>query len=316
MPAAPTLSPTVDPAAAYPELVSFRAALRGGDWDGVRALADAQDPAGRTRLIALAADHEEAGPLPRQRLAADPADTLAGALLGARLVMEAWEVRSSRQAQFVSQARFARFHEILRDAERVLIDAAAYDPTDAAVWTHRMPTARGLQLGLSEARRRYDRLAEHHPHHLPAQSHLLQQLAPKWGGTLEAMHDFARTEMLAAPEGAPNAVLVVEAHLEQWMQLSAGERNSYLTRTEVREQIREAAARSVQHPSYRRTVGWVQVENYFAFMFGMIGDDVAAARQFAAIGHLASESPWHYLGDPLTVFAQRRDKAVKRGGAR
>ncbi|WP_329109665.1 hypothetical protein OG792_12810 [Micromonospora sp. NBC_01699] len=316
MSVAPTLAPTVDPAAAYPEFARLATALRDLDWDGVRAVVDGQEPAARTRLIRLAGELSEGGVLPRPRLTAEPGDTLAAALLAGRRIKTAWDIRTGARAADVSRDQFDRFHAILRTAEQLLIDAAAYDPSDPAVWVQRLVTARGLGLGQSEARRRYDRLSEYDPHHLPGQSQLLQQIAPKWGGSLETMHAFARTQMLAAPEGAPNALLVLEAHLEHWLDLPGADQGRYFTDGRVREEIREAAARSVLHPAYRRTVGWVTVENYFAFMFGMIDDEVAAARHFTAVGHLVSESPWEYLGNPLTVFTRRRDRALRRGSAR
>ncbi|WP_121162782.1 hypothetical protein [Micromonospora pisi] len=317
MPAAPTLAPTMDLAAAYPEIVSLRAALLAGDWAAVQAILAEHDPAARTRLIRLGAETSAAAPFLRERVKADPSDTLAAALLAGRLIEDAWEVRTGARAEHVSREQFARFHEILRDAERLLIDAAAYDPSDPAVWTQRLITARGLQLGQSEARRRYDRLAEHHPHHLPAQSQLLQQLAPKWSGSLEAMHAFARTEMLAAPEGAPNAVLVVDAHIEHaLLTLKGDDRARHFQRADVKEQVHEAASRSVLHPAYQRTVGWVSVENTFAFMFTMMDDYVPAARLFTGLGHLVSELPWAYLGDPVKLFGEFRDRAMKKGGTR
>ena len=318
MPAAPTMAPTMDPSAAYPELVSLCTALLARDWAAVRAILAEQDPAGRTRLIRFAGDVPEAGPLLREQVAADPTDTLAATLLASRLIEEAWEVRSGARAQYVSRDQFARFHEILRDAERLLIDAAAYDPSDPAVWVQRLITARGLELGQSEARRRYDRLAEHDPHHLPGQVQFLQQVAPKWSGSLEEMHGFARTAMLAAPEGAPNAVLVVEAHIEHaLLELKGDERGRYFRKAQVREEVREAAARSILHPAYRRTVGWVSVENTFAFMFshdGRLRSRRPGCSPDSGTWPANFPGPTSVIRSPL--FQQFRDQATKKGGAR
>jgi len=317
MPRATSRAFTTDPAAAYPELVSLRSALEVRDWSAVRAVADGIDPAGRSELVRLAGDVGGAADFLDSRLKEDPADTLAAGLRAARLIHEAWRARTTARAQHVSREQFARFYEILRQAEPLLIDAAAYDPIDAAVWVHRLITARGLELGQSEARRRYDRLAEHHPNHLPGQSQLLQQLCPKWGGTFEKMHDFARTETRAAPDGAPNGVLVAQAHLEQAID-TADEKalRRYFKDRRVREEIREAAARSVLHPAYRRTVGWVAVQNTFALMLSLVGDYPAAAAQFAAVGHLVSDLPWGYLGDPVAVFREHRARTMRKGGRR
>jgi len=315
MPTGKPLNFTADPAAAYPELVNLRSALYAHDWPAVRTLVDSQEADARTRLISFGGATTAVRLFLQSRTEAEPTDTLAAGMLAACLVKEAWQVRSNARAQYVSREQFAEFHQLLRDAERLLIDAAAYEPADTAVWVQRLITARGLQLGQSEARRRYDRLAEHDPHHLAGQSQLLQQLCPKWGGSFEAMDSFARAEMLAAPEGAPNAVLVAEAHLEHLIDMTGDERRRYLTGHRVHEEIGEAAARSVLHPAFRRTIGWVAVHNTFALMFSLIGDYAAASQQFAAVGNLVSDLPWRYFGDPVTVFQEHRTRAIKRGGA-
>lgn len=131
------------------------------------------------------------------------------------------------------------------------------------------------------------------------------------------MHAFARECMLAAPEGSLNAVLVVEGHLERWVDLnggSAGER--YLRSGPVRDEIHEAASRSVWHPNFQRGYGWVGVQNTFAMVFGLMEDHQAAATQFVALGELATEDPWDYLGDPAEQFVRWRKQAMAAGVAK
>jgi hypothetical protein len=112
-------------------------------------------------------------------------------------------------------------------------------------------------------------------------------------------------------------VLVAQAHLEEASDISDDKaRRRYFKDRRVRDEIREAAARSVLHPAYQRTVGWVAVHNTFALMLGLIGDHVAAARQFDAVGHLVSELPWGYLGEPVAVFREHRARAMRKGGHR
>ncbi|RSM53873.1 hypothetical protein DMB66_38340 [Actinoplanes sp. ATCC 53533] len=315
MPAAPTQPPpTFDAADAYPELRRLRAALAALDWAGARAIVDsAAEPAGRTLLIRAAGDREGLEPFLRSVLARDPDDAVAGSLLGGHLVQVGWKIRTSAQAQYVSAEQFRGFHEHLRRAEQVLIEAAARNPAEASIWCQRLISARGLQLGLSEVRRRYDRLAAYDPHHLPAQHQLLQSLCPKWSGTWEQMHTFAHECMLAAPKGAPNAVLVVTGHLERWLD---DDSRGYLATPFARNEIYEAAARSVWDPNFRHGPGWVAVRNTFAMAFSVLGDHAAAAAQFAALGRFGTEDPWHYLGEPAAEFTKRRALAYAKGGAR
>lgn len=130
--AAPAL--TTDLATAYRELSDLRAAVLDGDWVALRRLVDGQRPATRTEMISYAGSLPPTAPLAQRQVEADPADGLAAALLGECLIVQAWEVRTGYQAQHVSQNQFREFHQILRGAEQMLIDAAAYRPDDPAIW--------------------------------------------------------------------------------------------------------------------------------------------------------------------------------------
>ncbi|MFY1669453.1 hypothetical protein ACN27G_05770 [Plantactinospora sp. WMMB334] len=307
---------TVDPAAAYPELGTLRAALGARDWPTVRDGLMAVEPGSRTTLLRLAVDGYSDRHFLEGLAEAEPDEPLTAALLGDLLIRQAWEIRTSKRAQYVSRAQFDQFHEMLRRAERLLIDATARHPDNPTLWTLRLITVRGLELGHSEARRRYDRLAASDPHHVPGQRQLLQQLCPKWGGSFEAVHDFARGAMRAAPEGAHNGVLVVEAHLEHMAELDGAERRRYWTDGGVHTELREAAQRSVLHPAFRRTPGWVLVQNTFAMVFWMIDDHRTAARLLSGLGHLVSAEPWDMLGDPVAAFEKARRQAYQKAGVR
>ncbi|GLW31344.1 hypothetical protein Areg01_42840 [Actinoplanes regularis] len=316
LPRMPPHHPVLDPAVAYPKITQLRSVLDARDWPAARKLLDTAEPIERDCLIQ---DRDESAGLEeflRGVLLEDPDDSTAGALLGQHLIHAAWEIRTSQRANKVSREQFAGFRRVLLQAEIALIDAAARTPGDPAIWTARLTTARGLQLGLSEARRRYDRLAEAAPHHFPAQRQLLQELCPKWSGTWEKVHTFAREAAGAAPPGALNAVLIPEVHLEHWGDLdSHSERQAYLRSDQVRNEVYEAARRSVWHPDFRRTHGWVSVMSTFAAVFALLDDMPAVASLFTALGDLASERPWSYLGDPVTVISQYRARALPGGGA-
>ncbi|WBB54468.1 hypothetical protein [Verrucosispora sp. WMMD573] len=311
----PLAPPVFDTAAAYPQVAAARDALAAGDWPAMRAVVDAQDAHGRTVLVGGVEDAADAETFLRKVLAAQPDDPVAAAMLGAHLIRAGWRIRTAQRAQDVSREQFAQFFDHLRRAEQVLIEATARHPDDAAAWTQRVTSARGLQLGQAEARRRYDRLAARHPHHLPAQSSLLQQLCPKWSGTWEKAHDFTRECTAAAPPGAPNAVLIVEVHLEQAFDhgtLSAA--RAFLRGQQVRAAIHDAAQRSIWHPEFRHGWGWVRVRSTFALAFCLMQEWTSAAQQFAALGDLGDESMFGYFGDAVAQFQRFRDKAYAKGG--
>ncbi|GGO29830.1 hypothetical protein [Micromonospora parathelypteridis] len=301
---------TTDPVVANPELAPLREAVRAGDWPAVRDQLAACEGDARTRAIRAVSQKAPTGFL-ESVVKADPADTAAAAMLADRLTEKAWLVRTRKMAQDVSPEQFKRFHEMLAEAERVTADSVAHDGSDPAVWTVRLVIARGLQMGEAETRRRYEQVAARDPHHLSAQSQLLQRLCPKWGGSVEAMHEFARQCAAAAPEGAHNAVLIAEAHLEHALSLPGG-RQAYLSRREVVAELQEALGRTVLHPAFQRTPGWVEVHHSFALLFGLIGDRKTARPLFEATGNLVSEMPWRYFGDPVDVFQEHRARAMRK----
>jgi hypothetical protein len=296
----PTSSAVVlDLAAGYPDLGVLRACLTRRDWAACRATLDAATPDRRTGLIQAGTDEHDEGleEFLRDTVRRDPSDGAAVALLGSQLIGIGWDIRTSARATNVSAEQFRTFHEWLDRAEQVLIEGAARFPHDPAIWTLRLTSAMGLELGQAEARRRYGRLAAIAPHHLPAQSALVQQLCPKWGGSWEELHTFARDAMRAAPAGTAHGGLVADAHAEHllamWTEDSWPERREYLHSPVVRDELFEAARRSIGDPSFRRGHGWLMAASTFAFLFWLMQEKDATAWAFRLLGGLATEYPWH-----------------------
>ncbi|GAA4576513.1 hypothetical protein GCM10023176_48070 [Micromonospora coerulea] len=302
-----------DPAAAFPEVNDMRAALAARDWPRVRQLLDPRDWAGRAFLAGFADEQAGIGEWLRHVLARQPGDTVAATMLAAHLIDAGWKIRTDKLAKDVGREQFAQLHEHLRQAEQILIDVCAREPGNVLAWEERLTTAMGLSLGQAEARRRYDRLARYAPHHRSAQSRLLQQLYPKWGGSWEKAFDFARECMHAAPEGAQNAVLLAEAHLERFVCFDTdGERGAYLQDPQLVQDIWAAGQRSVLHPNFRHDPGWVSTRSVFLFWFGLTGQWPAAAAQLTALGHLGSQHPWSYVGG-TQVLDNIRAEAYAKG---
>jgi hypothetical protein len=304
--------PDFEVASAFPEADWLRQAAAARDWAAIRQYIDGL-PQGTDRSFAVRVLSEVPGieGWLRDVVATAPDDVLVLTVLGAREVRIGWEIRTTARAEHVSREQFAGLHAHLRQAEQLLIRATALDPSYDAAWAERLTTAMGLQLGQNESRRRYDRLAAHHPNQFSAQGRLLQQLCPKWGGSWKAAHGFARECLLGAPEGAMNGGLVAEAHLEHWLALRGKEREEYLRQDSVRAELVEAAERSALHPNFHRGYGWVTVQGCFAAMFSLMGDTARAAACFRVLGNLASEYPWANLGrDAAAAYVKHRDNAL------
>ncbi|KOG43135.1 hypothetical protein AQJ84_31200 [Streptomyces resistomycificus] len=294
-----------------PELVPLRSAARQGHWPAVQAYFTSLDSTEKVSYaVGLLAETADVERMLEKAVADRPADPLPRTLLADRYVRIGWGIRSDLRAKHVSQEQFDQFHDWLRRAEQILIDVCAEQPAYAPAWTVRLITARGLSLGQSEARRRYDRLTAHHPHHYPAQMQLLQQLCPKWGGSWDAAHGFAREAAAAAPDGSHAGALVALAHLEHWLELDGGEAGAYMRGLPVRDDLRFAAQVSVLHSDHR--AGWygIGAHSAFALAFSLGGHFEDALPHFTALGDRASDFPWSYLPNPKSAFVKYRKSAL------
>ncbi|MEU3555976.1 hypothetical protein [Streptomyces fragilis] len=303
--------PRLDPYDLHPEMAELRTLVTARDWPGVQAFFDARSQTDQTYAASLVSEMPGAETFLADAAARHPAAPLPRTLLAYRQVVIGWGIRSAARAQHVSRDQFRQFHDWLRRAEQQLIDVCAEQPGFPLAWYVRLITARGLELGQSEARRRYDRLAAVAPHHFAGQSQLLQQLCPKWGGSWELAHGFARECAAAAPNGSNCAVLVADAHIEHWLDLPSPEDQAYMRGVPVRDDLRFAAEVSVWHPDHRPDTRWTAAHNTFAMAFSVGGHLRDAARHFAVLGDRADPSSWKYLGDDArAVFAKHRKAAL------
>ncbi len=299
----------------YPELGVLQAATRAGDWRTVSAFFDRFPVADEHCAGAFTVGEvPEAGAMLEAVIARDRQAVLPRVLLAGHFIEMGWQARTSLRAKHVSKEQFAVLHDHLRRAEHLLIDVTAREPGNALAWSLRQTTCLGLGLGQSEARRRYDRIASHHPHHTVAQRRLLQQLCPKWGGSWEAAYAFARECRQSAPPGGGGGIITADVHLECCMEATKAERAEYLRRPAVFQELVAAAHESVLHPAYRARFGWIGAHSVFAAVFSIAGDYPRAAVHFQALGSRASETPWNCLtGDPRAMFAEHRAKALAKG---
>ncbi|MEV3911147.1 hypothetical protein [Streptomyces canus] len=303
--------PVTDPFDAVSELAPLRAAAWDGDWEATQAFfKEIPSTEDVSFAAALLAGVERTEWFLEKAAKAQPTDPLPRTLLAERYIHLGWRARGHARGEDVPWDRAEQFHDWLRKAERLLIEVCAERPAYVPAWTARLATARGLVLGQSEARRRYDRLAEHHPHHFRAQSHLLQQLCPKWGGSWEAAHGFAQECTNAAPDGSLAGVLVAQAHIEHCVDLTSAKVTEYLRDVAVRNDLRHAAQISVLHPHHRPGRHRIEGHSTFALAFSLGGHLEDAARHFTALGDSASESFWRYLPDWKTRFTEYRTAAL------
>lgn len=307
--------PVWDLAASVPQLGELRSLVRQRQWQATSDLLGDIAVRGEDQL-ALASEvvAETSGveSFLDEVVEREPDNAGARALRAHRRVVLAWEARSRLSAEHVSAEQFARFHDQLRAAESDLIRLCAAVPWMGLPWMLRLATARGLELGPSEVRRRYDRLAAHHPQHFGGQQQLLQSLCPKWGGTWDDAFGFVHACTENAAPGLPNHALRAIVHLERWLETEGKDRAHYFNPSIVAE-LATAADRSVFDPGFGDNWHRVDVHTVFAIVFSLAGEPARARRHFEALGDAASRGWYGYLGDAEAAYRAHRAQAFGKG---
>lgn len=304
----------VDTFDAPPALAALGEAVAQRSWPDVAAfLRGLDDPQDVSRALELLGEVEGAEAWLEAAHHDDPRDGLAGTALARRYVGLAWQARTRRRAQDVTAEQADAFFAWLRRAERLLIDVCAEHPGLAAAWVERQLTARGLQLGESEARRRLARLDRVSPHSYPAERHLVVTVGARWGGTFDAALTLARHALDAAGDGHHAGALVAVAHLEHDLDGPAG--HPHLSSEAVHAELVDAARRSVLHPDYEPGLLGHETHGLFALAFSWGGHHADAAPHFAYLGDRATDYPWRYCDGPQAEFARFRDLAAATGVA-
>ncbi|MEV7602536.1 hypothetical protein AB0O91_34705 [Kitasatospora sp. NPDC089797] len=328
-------APRLDPTFGDPAVRLLLEQAAAGDWaalrpalaariDGAAAATGATDTPATSTSTATAPDAAELSWLVgaiadvpgveqwTARAVADaPEDPLPLLVSGARHVSWAWEARTGARANKVTEEQWKLFHQRLDVAEEQLLEVAEREPGWLAPWYFLQISARGASLGPEIATCRFEAAVRRSPGHLGSHQQRLQQLCAKWGGSHDAMHGFARSAMLAAPEGSRLGELVALAHLEHWLDLPDGEDRAYLTSPAVLAELQEAAFRSVLHPAFVPDRGWQGSFNTFAMAFSLADQPKTARLLFDALDGQVTEFPWQYLsGDPVKAFRAHRDRCA------
>jgi len=301
----------LDPCLGDADASRLREALEKREWRSVRDfLNTVTDPDDRAFYLGICQTTPGVQEWIDEWTAAEPDTTLPVLVQGANGIQWAWDARGRAGSAQTTARQFREFHRRLKVAEDHLRDVVRRDPDDVDAWSSLVTTARGLELGKPEARRRFDEVTRRHPLHIYAHDQMLQGLCAKWFGSDKDMFSFARQAVTKSPPGNPLGHLVAVAHFEFW---SGNGPDNHMTRSKVRDELHAAANHSVRHADYRPRLGGQVSHNWFAFAFSLSGDFTAAREHFDIIGQSITSSPWQMYGDPVEMFQKMRAEARKRG---
>lgn len=273
--------------------LALRSALLSDDLEGVHTpIAGAHSPQRLEFLCAVASSVEGRPAVLDAWVAAEPSSARALLLRGTHGVGWAWQARGAARAQHVSDDAFETFFARLRDAEADLVEAADRDPSDGVVWSQLVVSGRGLQIPVTELRGRLDKARERSPELLRAHLQYLQSACEKWYGSDAEMFEFARSAGDSAPDGSPLRALIASAHNERWL-----DDDEHLRRAEIQDELREAAERSIWHPTWRDHAENVVALDHFCMAFFLGGASTSAERVARQIAGRFGIEPWRYLRD-------------------
>lgn len=313
-----SLEPRSDLALVMPELAEIRSHIANLDYPGLAARMLALHDADQRMLAdaaAFAAEEPSLHMLLAEQLRREGSDILAKALLAHGLIAGAWSIHGRLGDVQVTRDQVVQAEVHLREAEIHLIELCAVEPSWTYPWYLRLVTSTGLGLGISESRRRYERVAQEEAHHYPAQARLLQQLCPQWGGSWEAAFSFARACASSAGPGSPEHGIMADIHLRRWLDHGPKERPGYLRQTDVLTELRTAAEASVLHSEFQPGFGWVRLHTTFGVLFALAGEQDSAARHFAVLGEVVDADVWGCLAKDARVVQRARKTGLAKAGS-
>lgn len=169
-----------------------------------------------------------------------PTSPRALTLLGMALIDQAWAARGSGTVETVSPEGWTLFHARIAAAREALEKAAVLTKDDPNAAAALITVCKAESAPHAEHQRWLARALELDPGDVTAANNFREALSAKWGGSDEAMLDFARQMAKAAPPGTQFPYLVMAAHLELDGSLDDPD---YWSRPEVKAEADEALGR-------------------------------------------------------------------------
>jgi hypothetical protein len=229
----------------------------------------------------------------------------------------AWAVRGSGRADEVEEDAWPVFHERLREAEADLLEASRRDESDATPWAYLLASGAALDMGVPELLERFDQARKRDPEGWLAPWQALNALSEKWSGSHDVMFALAREASANGSDASQLHALVAEAHLHRWQYFSMENppdpkgQARYYDDDNVQRELARAWERGPGSSRFKPgPFGTGQIA-LFAFGFSLGEDKDLARAAFEKLNNRLTRTPWGHLGDPMEVFVQFRDAALR-----
>ncbi|MFV0256977.1 MAG: hypothetical protein ACK5PP_00820 [Acidimicrobiales bacterium] len=197
-----------------PKLQRLERAVHARDWDAVIS-AVRNDPTQWLVPSVLVSDEAAIETETFRRLADARPGPLSTSLVGAAMARDAWAmIGADETVEDIGAERHTDFETAMVAAEQTLIEAINGQPSRPDAWVYLLSTGRGLRVGLTELRRRFEQVHLVDPFRPDAVRAYLHGLSYRGGGNDATMFEFARWVRDEAPPGSAAQVALPAAHLE------------------------------------------------------------------------------------------------------
>lgn len=290
----------LDPMLGSAEASAVHAQLRAGRTEALfELLAPCRDAAwdARSFYLDLLVEHTPLEAL-EAWVRAHPDHALGHLTLGARQVDWAWEARGTGFPHEVSPEAQRLTAQRLERAEASLMRAIQLDPADPSPYPQLMVVGRATGRGEGFARDCFEQALRRDARHWQAHYGYFMSLTRKWGGSHEAMFDFARQIARNAPVGDDLGALPIVAWYERWLAMERLEGDKegarrMLKSPEVLAEATQAYERSIG--SSRNAPRWttVWIRNWAAVWFYLTEDKPRLDRELRRLGTAVDGSLWN-----------------------
>ncbi len=281
---------------------AVRARLNLGDYTAAEiALAKMRHPSDRSFVAHACADWRTEPVWLHDWLIDKPQSAEAHLIRGIFGVIEAWKIRGVGWVPKDVDAFWGRLREADADLER----AATLSPKDPTPWAWMLWTAKGLQLEMDEAQRRFNEAIARSPGHRAAHTFMLDYLKPKWFGSPEMVEQFVQDTLRRARPGSHMLVVVPEAAFELAHFHRPGEKrpdaDAYYSAPGIVERVRRANEILFKSDRFQPNMDTPRTRVWFAYVLWRTGSQDEAAEHLRLIG---TSTPWGPFPAPVFRFAK------------
>lgn len=231
-----------------------------------------------------------------------PDSAVAWLFSGKNAIQWAWEGRGTDWGENVKEHQWQLFRERMQMAAEHSMAAQRLDPEDPNPLVQMITYNMGLSGPLNDAWRFFEEAVARCPGHRGAYRSMMYRLAPKWGGSREALLDFQEDTLRGLPDGSP----LLAVHTWVLAEIMIGDREQKMLTSEAVGRLVELYQRGPASPRYVESLFTVWDSNHWAWALWWAEQFALANREFKRLGDRVTEWPWTYLGPADQIYQHAR----------